>query len=154
MGSPKFIWKKDEMEIDLQGDTWNPGYAKTIAMYFEERAMQLYYHVKILKLPTHIQDYKQIIRALLGFQGNMAFMTFADNRMGAPTWMELMIESPKLWECVVTYGQFQQIDHGETEQMKRQRRQNTFPKTVPNDKMNEYGGRSEFIRRIRADVFN
>ena len=56
--------------------------------------------------------------------------------------------------CVVTYGQFQPIDHGETEQMKRQRRQNTFPKTVPNDIMNEYGGRSEFIRRIRADVFN
>ena len=74
--------------------------------------------------------------------------------MGAPTWMELMIESPKLWECVVIYGQFQQIDHGETEQMKRQRRQNTFPKTVPNDIMNGYGGRSEFIRRIRADVFN
>ena len=44
--------------------------------------------------------------------------------------------------------------YGETEQMKRQRRQNTFPKTVPNDTMNEYGGRSEFIRRIRADVFN
>ena len=154
MGSPKLVWKKDEMEIDLQGNTWNPGYAKTIAMYFEERAMQLYYHVKILELPTHIQDYKQIIRALLGFQGNMAFMTFEDNRMGAPTWMELIIESPKLWECVVKYGQFQPIDHGETEQMKRQRRQNTFPKTVPNDIMNEYGGRSEFIRRIRADVFN
>ena len=32
------------------------------------------------------------------------------------------------WESVVTYGQFQQIDPEETEQMKRQ---NTLPKNVP-----------------------
>ena len=63
----------------------------------------------------------------------MAFMTFADNRLGAPTWMELIIESPKLWECVVKYGQFQPIDHSQN---------------CKNDIMNEYGGRSEFIRRL------
>ena len=67
--------------------------------------------------------------------------------------MELIIDSAALWERVVKYGQFQPIDPDETEQMMRQRRKNTFPKTVPNDKINEYGGRSAFIRRIRDDVF-
>ena len=154
MGSPKLIWKKDELTIPLQYDTWNPGYAKTIAMYFEERAMQLYYHVKIRKLPTNLHDPEQIIRALLGFEGNMAFMSFADHRKGAPTWMELIMDSPALWERVVKYGQFQPIDPEETEQMMRQRRKNTFPKTVPNEIINENGGRSAFIRTIRERVFS
>ena len=103
----------------------NPGYAKTLAMYFEERAMQLYYHVKILKEPTHIYDTKRIIRALLSFKQTSQFdMTYKH-----PTWMELMKEEPALWESVVQYGQFQSIPPEETEQMKRQRRKNTFPKT-------------------------
>ena len=84
----------------------------------------------------------------------MAFMTFQDNRMGAPTWMEFIVDSPRLWESVVIYGQFQQIDPEETEQMKRQRRKNTFPKNVPDGIMNEYGGRNAFIRSIREDVYN
>lgn len=153
MGSPKLIWKKDELTIPLQYDTWNPGYAKTVAMYFEERAMQLYYHVKIRKSPTNLHDPEQIIRALLGFEGNEAFMSFADRRRGAPTWMELIMDSPALWERVVKYGQFQPIDPEETEQMMRQRRKNTFPKTVPNEIINEHGGRSAFIRTIREHVF-
>ena len=140
MGSPKLIWKKDELIIELQSNTWNPGYAKTVAMYFEERAMQLYYHAIILESPTNIHDPEQIIRALLGFEGNMAFMSMADHRMGAPTWMELIMDSPALWERVVKYGQFQPIDPEETEQMMRQRRKNTFPKTVPNDIINGHGG--------------
>ena len=49
---------------------------------------------------------------------------------------------------------FQPIGPEQTEQMKRHRRKNTYPKTVPNDIMNEYGGRSAFIRKIRDNVFN
>jgi len=154
MGSPKLIWKTDELTTALHSDTWNPGYAKTVAMYFEERAMQLYYHAKILESPTNIHDPEQIIRALLGFEGNMAFMSMAEYRMEAPTWMELIMDSPALWERVVKYGQFQPIDPEETEQMMRQRRKNTFPKTVPTDIINGHGGRSAFIRSIRDDVFN
>ena len=45
-------------------------------------------------------------------------------------------------------------DPEETEQMMRQRRKNTFPKTVPTDIINGHGGRSAFIRSIRDDVFN
>ena len=79
-------------------------------------------------IPIRVHGYKQILCTLLGFQGSMAFMTFQDNRLGAPTWMEFIVDSPTLWESVVIYRQFQQIDPEETEQMKRQ---NTFPKNVP-----------------------
>ena len=71
----------------------------------------------------------------------MAFMSMAAYRMEAPTWMELIMDSPALWERVVKYGQFQPIDPEETEQMMRQRRKNTFPKTVPKDILNGHGGR-------------
>ena len=62
---------------EIKANNWNPGYAKTLATYFEERAMQLYYHVKILKEPTHIYDPKRIIRALLSFKQTSQFdMTY------------------------------------------------------------------------------
>ena len=69
-----------------------------------------------------------------------------------PTWMELMKEEPALWESVVQYGQFQSIPPEETEQMKRQRRKNTFPKTVPATIVDEYGSIPLFIQKIKEDV--
>ena len=148
MGSPQLVWKKDDLTKEIKTNNWNPGYAKTLAMYFEERAMQLYYHVKILKEPTHIYDPKRIIRALLSFKQTIQFdMTYKH-----PTWMELMKEEPALWESVVQYGQFQSIPPEETEQMKRQRRKNTFPKTVPATIVDEYGSIPLFIQKIKEDV--
>ena len=88
--------KKDDLTKEIKTNNWNPGYAKTLAMYFEERAMQLYYHVKILKEPTHIYDPKRIIRALLSFKQTSQFdMTYKH-----PTWMELtctMGECSSIW---------------------------------------------------------
>ena len=31
MGSPKLIWRRDDYEIDLKPNTWNPAFGKTIA---------------------------------------------------------------------------------------------------------------------------
>ena len=66
--------------------------------------------------------------------------------------MELMKKEPTLWESVVLYGQFKPIPPDETEQMKRQRRKNTFPKTVPATIVDEYGSIPLFIQKIKEDV--
>ena len=34
----------DNYEIDLKPNTWNPAFGKTVAMYLEDRAIQLYYY--------------------------------------------------------------------------------------------------------------
>ena len=100
----------------MKTDTWNPAHGKTTAMFLEDRAMQLYYQIFVLEKETDLADPKSIIRALLNYKGTQAEMTQPN------TWMEMITETPELWERVVIYGQFQTIDKQENEQQKRNRR--------------------------------
>ena len=65
MGSPKLIWRRDDYEIDLKPNTWNPAFGKTIAMYLEDRAIQLYYYAIVRKREIDLGNPKSIIRTIL-----------------------------------------------------------------------------------------
>ena len=67
MGSPKLIWRRGDYEIDLKQNTWNPAFGKTIAMYLEDQAIQLYYYAIVRKEETDLIDPKPIIRTILSY---------------------------------------------------------------------------------------
>ena len=41
--------RRDDYEIDLKPNTWNPAFGKTMAMYLEDRAIQLYDYAIVRK---------------------------------------------------------------------------------------------------------
>ena len=69
------------------------------------------------------------------------------------TWMEMITETPELWERVVIYGQFQTIDKQENEQQKRNRRNNTFAIEIPKEYYDsQYLTRSRLLQKIRHEI--
>ena len=146
MGSPKLTWKSDDKEIDLKPETWNPAFGKTIAMYLEDRAIQLYYYAMVQKKETDLHDPKSIIKTMLSYEGTQMAMTQQDS------WMDMITESNALWERVVQYGQFQPINKQESEQERRKRRNNTFAMEVPKNFINEHGGKRNLIQIIRQKI--
>ena len=87
MGSPKLIWRRDDYEIDLKPNTWNPAFGETIAMYLEDRAIQLCYYTIVRKEETDLTDSKSIIQTILSFKGTQAEM----NQPGS--WMAFLTNS-------------------------------------------------------------
>ena len=147
MGSPKLKWCRNDAEVDMKTDTWNPAHGKTTAMFLEDRAMQLYYYIFVLEKETDLANPKSIIRALLSYEGTQAEMTQQN------TWMEMITETPELWERVVIYGQFQTIDKQENEQQKRNRRNNTFAIEIPKEYYDsQYLTRSRLLQKIRHEI--
>jgi hypothetical protein len=146
MGSPKLVWRGDDHQIDLKPDTWNPAFGKTIAMYLEDRAIQLYYYAIVLEEETDLHDPKSIIRTMLSYEGTQAEMTQPGS------WMEMITESNILWERVVQYGQFQPFNKQETEQERRKRRSNTFAIEIPKDYIQKHGGRRSLLQIIRQKI--
>ena len=146
MGSPKLTWKSDDKEIDLKPETWNPAFGKTIAMYLDDRAIQLYYYAMVQKKETDLHDPKSIIKTMLSYEGTQMAMTQQDS------WMDMITESNALWERVVQYGQFQPINKQESEQERRKRRNNTFAMEVPKNFINEHGGNRNLIQIIRQKI--
>ena len=147
MGSPKLKWCRNDAEVDMKTDTWNPAHGKTTAMFLEDRAMQLYYYIFVLEKETDLANPKSIIRALLSYEGTQAEMTQPN------TWMEMITETPELWERVVIYGQFQTIDKQENEQQKRNRRNNTFAIEIPEKYYARQNlNRSRLLQKIRHEI--
>ena len=52
-------------EIDLKPKTWNPAFGKTIAMYLEDRAIQLYDYAIVQKKETDLGDPNQLFEQCL-----------------------------------------------------------------------------------------
>ena len=148
MGSPKLIWRRDDYKIDLKPNTWNPAFGKTIAMYLEDRAIQLYIYAIERKQETDLDDPKSLIRAMLSFEGTQAEMNQTDS------WMEFLTYSKALWERVVQYGQFQPINSQETVQERRTRISNTFAMEIPKNYIKEHGGRRKLLQIIRNKIEN
>lgn len=146
MGSPKLVWRRDDHQIDLKPDTWNPAFGKTMAMYLEDRAIQLYHYVFVKEEETDLQDVNAIIRTLLSYEGTQAEMSQPGS------WMEMITESNDLWERVVQYGQFQPINKQETEYERRKRRGNTFAMEIPENFIHDHGGRRRLLQLIRQKI--
>jgi hypothetical protein len=66
------------------------------------------------------------------------------------TWMDLLSESPEIWDHVVRYGQFEPRNPEETDQERRQKRQNSFAPQVPQDYITGMGGRV----RLRQIIYH
>lgn len=114
--------------------------------YLTERALQLYYYTEILG--KHVDfDHKALIKKLLRFEGTNA------DRASQENWMQIIQHSPKQWEWVVKYGQFEPEPEGEetteTEKEKRKKRQNTFAPEVPTGWIRQNGGMVAIRQRMR-----
>ena len=106
-----------------------------------------YIIIFVLEKETDLANPKSIIRALLSYEGTQAEMTQQN------TWMEMITETPELWERVVIYGQFQTIDKQENEQQKRNRRNNTFAIEIPKEYYDsQYLTRSRLLQKIRHEI--
>ena len=142
MGMPYIIW--DDQAFQLEGRAIH--YAKTMTRYLTERALQLYYYTEILG--KHVDfDHKALIKKLLRFEGTNA------DRASQENWMQIIQHSPKQWEWVVKYGQFEPEPEGEetteTEKDKRKKRQNTFAPEVPTGWIRQNGGMVAIRQRMR-----
>ena len=80
-------------------------------------------------------------------------------------WMEMITETPELWERVVIYGQFQTIDKQENEQQKRNRRNNTFAIEIPEkyyarqytkvlEQKSEVGSSKKYVMKLHNNTNN
>jgi len=91
-------------------------------------------------------DHKALIKKLLCFTKTQSDRTSTNN------WIQLMKDSPKQWDWVVKYGQFEPTEAETTEQeLRRERereRQNTFAPEVPLGWIMQRGGRAA----IRAEM--
>ena len=65
-------------------------------------------------------------------------------------WMQIMKESPKLWDWVVKYGQFEPRNDEETDQQRRRRRQNTFAPELPQAFAAQHGGLAALRNRMKT----
>ena len=63
--------------------------------------------------------------------------------------MQLAKDSPRQWEWVVKYGQFEPIETSTTEQESRRKRQNTFAPEVPQSWIMQRGGRAAVRTEMR-----
>ena len=61
-----------------------------------------------------------------------------------------MKESPKLWDWVVKYGQFEPRNDEETDQQRRRRRQNTFAPELPQAFAAQHGGLAALRNRMKT----
>ena len=138
MGMPYIIW--DDQVFQPEGRAIH--YAKTMTRYLTERALQLYYYTEILGKQVDF-DHKTMIKWLLRFEGTNA------DRASQENWMQIMKDSPKQWEWVIKYGQFEQVDDETTEKEKRKKRQNTFAPELPTGWIQQNGGITALRQRMR-----
>ena len=120
----------------------HPFYATTMTAYLEERALQLYYYTEGLGNSVDF-DHKALIKKLLCFTNTQSDRTNINN------WMQLAKDSPRQWEWVVKYGQFEPIETSTTEQESRRKRQNTFAPEVPQSWIMQRGGRAAVRTEMR-----
>ena len=64
--------------------------------------------------------------------------------------VQIMKESPKLWDWVVKYGQFEPRNDEETDQQRRRRRQNTFAPELPQGFAAQHGGLAALRNRMKT----
>ena len=142
MGMPYIIW--DDNVFQPEGRATH--YAKTMARYLTERALQLYYYTEILGKQVDF-DHKALIKKLLRFEGTNA------DRASQENWMQIIQHCPKQWEWVVKYGQFEPEPEGdettEKEKEKRRKRQNTFAPELPTGWIRQNGGMVQLRQRMR-----
>ena len=143
-GAPTMHWVDGEHKVELKPHGRHQSYANTFARYLEDRAFQLWYYVKVMGKDVGELDYLYVCKALLRFKGTQREMTFDK------TWMDLLSESPEIWDHVVRYGQFEPRNPEETDQERRQKRQNSFAPQVPQDYITGMGGRV----RLRQIIYH
>jgi len=139
MGRPYLLW--DDV-IHRPVSARKHDYSATMATYLEERALQLYYYVVGLGKAVTF-DHKALIKKLLCFTNTQSDMTSTNN------WIKLMKDSPKQWDWVVKYGQFEPKEAEATEQDLRRKRQNTFAPEVPRAWIIQRGGRAALRAEMR-----
>ena len=111
--------------------------------YLTDRAMQIYYYTEVLNKPVEF-DQKRLMKQLLNFGDTQAERTSQEH------WMQIMKESPKLWDWVVKYGQFEPRNDDETDQQRRRRRQNTFAPELPQGFAAQHGGLAALRNRMKT----
>ena len=139
MGRPYLLW--DDV-IHRPVSARKHDYSATMATYLEERALQLYYYVVGLGKAVTF-DHRALIKKLLCFTNTQSDMTSTNN------WIKLMKDSPKQWDWVVKYGQFEPKEAEATEQDLRRKRQNTFAPEVPRAWIIQRGGRAALRAEMR-----
>jgi hypothetical protein len=108
--------------------------------YLTERALQLYYYTEILGKQVDF-DHKALIKQLLRFEKT--------DRTSQENWMRIIKVSPKQWDWVIKYGQFEPEGEETTEKEKRKKRQNTFAPEVPTGWIQQNGGMTALRQRMR-----
>ena len=136
MGMPYILW--DDQVFQQEGRARN--YAKTMTRYLTERALQLYYYTEILGKLVDF-DHKALIKQLLRFEKT--------DRTSQENWMRIIKVSPKQWDWVIKYGQFEPEGEETTEKEKRKKRQNTFAPEVPTGWIQQNGGMTALRQRMR-----
>ena len=139
MGRPYLLWHDI---IQQPVNARKHDYSTTMATYLEERALQLYYYVVGLGKPVTF-DHKALIKKLLCFTNTQSDTTSTNN------WIQLMKDSPKQWDWVVKYGQFEPKEAETSEQDLRRKRQNTFAPEVPLAWIMQRGGRAALRAEMR-----
>ena len=142
MGRPCIVWE-GLGEGEAYPPTRNNGYATTMQKYLTDRAMQIYYYTEVLNKPVEF-DQKRLMKQLLNFGDTQAERTSQEH------WMQIMKESPKLWDWVVKYGQFEPRNDEETDQQRRRRRQNTFAPELPQAFAAQHGGLAALRNRMKT----
>ena len=142
MGRPCIVWE-GLGEGEAYPPTRNNGYATTMQKYLTDRAMQIYYYTEVLNKPVEF-DNKRLMKQLLNFGDTQAERTSQEH------WMQIMKESPKLWDWVVKYGQFEPRNDEETDQQRRRRRQNTFAPELPQGFAAQHGGLAALRNRMKT----
>jgi hypothetical protein len=142
MGRPCIVWE-GLGEGEAYPPTRNNGYATTMQKYLTDRAMQIYYYTEVLNKPVEF-DQKRLMKQLLNFGDTQAERTSQEH------WMQIMKESPKLWDWVVKYGQFEPRNDDETDQQRRRRRQNTFAPELPQGFAAQHGGLAALRNRMKT----
>ena len=91
----------------------------------------MYYYTEILGKLVDF-DHKALIKQLLRFEKT--------DRTSQENWMRIIKVSPKQWDWVIKYGQFEPEGEETTEKEKRKKRQNTFAPEVPTGWIQQNGG--------------
>ena len=138
MGRPCLLW--DDNPFPPEGRSTN--YTRTMEKYLTDRALQLYYYTEILRKPVDF-DHKTMLKQLLNFGSSQT------ERNSQEHWIQIMKSSPKSWNWIVKYGQFEPAPAEATEQEKRRRKQNTFAPELPQGWIRQNGGLAVLRNRMR-----
>ena len=107
--------------------------------YLTERALQLYYYTEILGKQVDF-DHKALIKQPLRFEET--------DRTSQENWMRIIKVSPKQWDWVIKYGQFEPEGEETTEKEKRKKRQRARPIFVEVESGTSKGKFSIYISKL------